>query len=316
MTTEEQQIEKFAGQQLLHLDPRSEKPLRFCPACSSPKAIKLGIKNELEVVRCQVCRSAYCPYMPWYTSERYYMDYYSHHGLDEPPVVIKRLKEITSAFSQHRETNRLLDVGCGGGLLLQAARENGWNAQGVDVSISSVDHVRSLGFEVFHGELNELQLAGEQFDVITAAEIIEHLFDPVTVLKEAHRLLRPGGLLWVTTPHAHSLAARVMKLDWRLVCPPEHLQWFSVKGIKTALGQAGFQKVRIETTGVNPGELWQGFRKPMEQTPQQNFDAVVNNYRLNTAMTQSSTRRILKNAVNGLLTVSKLGESLKAYAVR
>jgi len=74
--------------------------------------------------------------------------------------------------------------------------------------------------------------------------------------------------------------------------------------------------VRIETTGVNPGELWQGFRKPVEQTPQQNFDAVENNYRLNEAMTQSSARRIVKNAVNGLLTVSRLGESLKAYAIR
>jgi len=316
MTADDRPIEKFAGQQLLQQDPRSEKPSRYCPACASDKSTKLGIKNELEIVRCLSCRSDYCPYMPWYTSERYYVDYYSHHGLDEPPVVIKRLKEITGGFSKYRKTNRLLDVGCGAGLLLQAARENGWDAQGVDVSISSVEHVRSLGFEVLHGELDKLQLAGEQFDVITAAEIVEHLFDPVTVLKEAHRLLRPGGLLWVTTPHAQSIAARVMKLDWRIVCPPEHLQWFSVKGLRIALKRAGFHQVHMETTGVNPTELWEGFHKHVEQTPQQNFEALDNKYKLNEAMTQTTSRRLLKNAVNGLLTVSKLGESLKAYAIR
>jgi len=316
MATEEQLIEEFAGQRLLHLDPRSEKPLRVCPACSSHKARKVGIKNELEIVKCQNCRSLYCPYMPWYTSERYYVDYYSHHGLDEPPVVIKRLKEITRGFSKHRQTNRLLDVGCGGGLLLEAARENGWDALGIDVSISSVEHVRNLGFEVFHGELKDVNLDSEQFDVISAAEIVEHLFDPLTVLKEAHRLLRPGGLLWITTPHANSLAARLMKLDWKLVCPPEHLQLFSVRGLRTLLRQAGFQKVRFETTGVNPAELWQSFGKPTEETSQKNFDAVQNNYRLNEAMTRSSSRRVLKYAVNSLLNISKLGESLKAYAIR
>jgi len=314
--TPEQAAEKFAGQQLLHLDPRSERPMRTCPACASNTATKIGIKNELEVVRCQVCGSLYCPYMPWYTSERYYVDYYSHHGLEEPPVVTKRLMEITAEFSKYRQTNRLLDVGCGSGLLLEAARENGWDVQGVDVSISSVEHVRSLGFEVHHGELKDIQLAGEQFDVITAAEIVEHLFDPVAVLKEAYRLLRPGGLLWLTTPHANSLAARVMKLEWRIVCPPEHLQLFSVKGLRTALRQAGFQNVRMETTGVNPAELWQGFNKQVEQTPQKNFEALDNKFKLNEAMTQSSSRRVLKNVVNGLLTLSKLGESLKAYAIR
>jgi len=201
-------------------------------------------------------------------------------------------------------------------LMLQAARDNGWDAIGVDVSITSVEHVRTLGFEVFHGELKDIHFDSEQFDVISAAEIVEHLFDPLTVLKEAHRLLRPGGLLWITTPHAHSLAARMMKLDWKLVCPPEHLQLFSVKGLRLLLREAGFHDVRFETTGVNPTELWQSLGKPKEQTSQKNFDAVANNYRLNEVMTSSSSRRVLKNAVNSLLNISKLGESLKAYAIR
>src|SRR5262245_41085526 len=135
----DQQTERFAGQQLLAMDPREERPLRVCPACSSNENRKLGTKNELEIVCCSNCLSLYCPYTPWYTSGDYYDSYYQQCFCDEPPIVSKRLTEITAEFSRYRQTNRLLDVGCGAGSLLQTARDNGWNAQGVDVSLSSVN---------------------------------------------------------------------------------------------------------------------------------------------------------------------------------
>jgi SAM-dependent methyltransferase len=278
----------------------------------------MGVKNELEIVCCRICKSLYCPYTPWYTSESYYVGYYSHHGLDEPPVVAKRLSEITAGFAPYRQTNRLLDVGCGAGSLLQAARANGWNALGIDVSASSVDHVRKLGFEVLHGELNKVQLPGEQFDVITAAEIVEHLFDPVTVVTEVHRLLRPGGLFWMTTPHCWSLGMRVLGLDWRVVSPPEHLQLFSMEGLRRLLMRAGFREVQLQTAGGNPLELWRALRKKDRdvQPAMESFTAVACSYRLNEAMTKSRARRALKKAVNGFLNVSHLGDSLKAFAIR
>ena len=312
------EIEKFAGQRILAMDPRSEKPLRSCPGCSSSKARKFGTKNELEIVSCIQCRTLYCPYSPWYNSEMYYGDYYTHHGIDEPPLVARRLTEITAAFSRYRQTNRLLDVGCGAGSLLRAARNHGWDAQGIDVSASAVSHVRKLGFEVFHGELKDAQLKYEQFDVITAAEILEHLFDPAAVVKEMNRLLRPGGLLWLTTPNCRSLSARVMGLGWRVVSPPEHLQLFSIEGLRTLLLRAGFSEVQLKTSGVNPIEFCQTLKKREKevQRPEDTFKSVANNYRLNEAMTKSNTRRALKNAVNGMLNLSRLGDSLKAFAIR
>ncbi len=312
------EIEKFAGQRILAMDPRAEKPSRACPACSSSKARKLGTKNELEIVSCLQCRTLYCPYSPWYNSEMYYGDYYTHHGIDEPPLVARRLTEITAAFSRYRQTNRLLDVGCGAGSLLQAAHDNGWDAQGIDVSASAVSYARNLGFEVFHGELSEAKLANGQFDVITAVEILEHLFDPVATVNEIHRLLRPGGLFWLTTPNCRSLAARLMGLGWRVVSPPEHLQLFSVEGLRTLLFRAGFTEVQLKTSGGNPLELFRALKKREKavQTPQENFDSVARNYRLNEAMSKSSTRRALKSAANGLLNFSGLGDSLKAFAIR
>ena len=217
------QAEKFAGQRLLAMDPREERPLRHCPACSSDRRRKLGIKNELEIVRCLECATLYCPYTPWYTSRDYYDSYYEQRFSEELPIVSRRLEEITSEFSRFRKTNRLLDICCGAGSLLQAARVNGWDSQGVEVSSSSVSYVRALGFEVFHGELSEATFEAGQFDVITAVELLEHLVEPMNVVSEVHRLLRPGGVFWTTTPNARSLTARVRGLDWRSIAPPEHL---------------------------------------------------------------------------------------------
>lgn len=307
---------EFGGQQLLALDPRSEKPVRRCPACDSTQSRNLGIKNELEIVSCTNCNSLYAPYTPWYTSKLYYGNYYEQRICEEPPIVHKRLREITGQFSKYRQTNRLLDVGCGAGLLLQAARDHGWQAQGIDVSESSVRHVQSLGLEAFHGELKDAQFQQGQFDVITAAEIVEHLFDPLAVVTEVHRLLRPGGLFWLTTPHVRSITSRVKGLSWRCVCPPEHLQLFSITGLRALLQRGGFREVRFQTTGVDPVELWQALKKQKVEIPLENAEDVKAKYELNDAMTSSTSRRILKSAVNEFLNLTRLGDNLKAFAIR
>ena len=69
------------------------------------------------------------------------------------------------------------------------------------------------------------------FDVVIASEVLEHVLDPHAMLVEILRVLRPGGLLWATTPHGRGISARLLGLEWSNVCPPEHLQLFSVAGI-------------------------------------------------------------------------------------
>src|ERR1051325_2745159 len=174
----QEQVE-FAGPRILEMDSRAEKMLRVVwVACGSREGQALGVKNELELLRCRRCATLYTPYSPWYSSELFYEVYYAEQSLSPPAFVQTRLEEITAGFAPYRQTNRLLDIGCGAGNLLVAARKNGWTAHGLDVSENAVKHVRSLGFEVFQGELQNAQLPAQHFDVITAAEILEHLSDP------------------------------------------------------------------------------------------------------------------------------------------
>jgi SAM-dependent methyltransferase len=277
------------------------------------------VKNEFEVVSCLECDSVYTPYSPWYSSESFYTGFYLNADELSPPAFVNtRLEEITAGFSRYRQNNRLLDIGCGAGTLLQAARKNGWNAQGLDVSAGAVKHVRGLGFEVFEGELRDAGFPSEHFDVVTAAELLEHLFDPQPLLHEVARILRPGGLFWMTTPHARGLSGRLLGLKWRCVWPPEHLQLFSVRGLTKLLRDAGFRQLRINTTGGNPVEIFHamGGAKSAPKTVDQHFDRVTTSYQLNESMMKSRSRRALKNTVNGFLNLSRLGDSLKVFPVK
>jgi len=314
-----QKAKEFGGQWIVAQDPRSEKTQRACVACGSSKARPLGVKNELDVVTCLECDSVYTPFSPWYSSAHFYSGFYLNQDELSPPAFINtRLEEITAEFGASRNNNRLLDIGCGAGNLLQAARKNGWDAQGLDVSSGAAKHVRGLGFDVFEGELQDAAFPSQHFDVVTAAELLEHLFDPQPLLQEVARILRPGGLFWTTTPHARGLSGRLLGLKWRCVWPPEHLQLFSIRGLTKLLRDAGFRQLRIQTTGGNPVEIFHamGAAKSAPKTADQHFDRVTTSYRLNEAMMQSRSRRVLKNTVNSFLNLSRLGDSLKVFAVK
>jgi SAM-dependent methyltransferase len=313
-----EKVEEFATQWILTGDPRSEKIPRACVACGSSDAQPLGLKNGFAMVSCRKCATVYTPYSPWYSSETYYEAYYKAESLSPPAFVQTRMEEITAEFSPYRQTNRLLDVGCGAGNLLLAALKNGWNAQGVDVAANSIKHVRELGFEGFHGELHKAKFPSQHFDVVTAAEILEHLPEPHLLLDEVARVLRPGGLFWTTTPHVRGLSARVLGIKWRCVWPPEHLQLFSVAGLKTLLNGAGFRELRVLTTGGNPIEILHamGGKKDAPKTVDQYFDRVLTGYQLNESLMKSRPRRALKAVINSALNLTRLGDSLKVFAVR
>lgn len=313
-----QKLEENPGQWILDRDPRAEKPVRACAACGSSDAQPLGEKNGLAVVSCRKCESVYTPYSPWYSSEFYYETYYSDEVLSPPPFVQTRLEEITAGFASYRQSNRLLDVGCGAGNLLLAAQKNGWNAHGLDVSPNAAKHGRELGFEVFQGELQKASFPSGHFDVVTAAEFLEHLPEPRSVLTEVARVLRPGGLFWTTTPHARGLSARILGVKWRCIWPPEHLQLFSASGLKSLMLDVGFRRIRVQTTGGNPLEILHAMRvrKDVPKTVDQHFDRVTTGYQLNESLMKSRSRRVVKDVINGVLNISRLGDSLKIFAER
>ena len=306
------------NEKTIRINERTGATRPQCPACAVTARRQVGTKHGFELLSCIGCGTLYTSTLPAPDAGEYYNVYYCESNLSTPEFVERRLDEIVRGFAPYRQSNRLLDVGFGAGGLMQAAGRAGWQVLGAEVSTPAVEQAQRLGFEVFHGELAAAHYPDNSFDVVTAVEVFEHVPDPISLLREMARILRPGGLMWATTPHIGGLSGHLLKLQWSIVCPPEHLQLFSITGMKRALAMTGFRKRHIVAQGVNPYEIIQVLRpKPpaADNTGGGECSRVVDSYRLNEYMTGSSSRRILKEAANGVLSISRLGDSLKVWAV-
>ena len=101
---------------------------------------------------------------------------------------------------------RLLDVGCSYGAFLDAARERGWEVSGVELSVKGSEYARRhRALEVFTGTLEHAGFPAGSFDAVSLWDVIEHLDRPLDLLREARRILRPGGVLLVFTINQRSL---------------------------------------------------------------------------------------------------------------
>lgn len=135
---------------------------------------------------------------------------------------------------------RLLDVGCGNGEFLCRASSLGWEVVGIDIDEAAVATCHGLGLDVHVGGIDMFDPVKEQFDGITLSHVIEHVHDPLRVLQSCHRLLRPGGWVWVETPNLDSCGHRTYHRDWRGLEPPRHLVLFTRDSLYRSLLDAGF----------------------------------------------------------------------------
>ncbi len=146
-----------------------------------------------------------------------------------------------------RGQGRLLDVGCGPGRLLQELREQGWDVQGVDFSSTAVSRAQRVGLNVRQGDLLTVGFDDNCFDVVLFSHSLEHVFDPVATLREARRILKPGGRLLLFLPNAGSAEAALFGQWWVAWDPPRHLFHFDKGSVTRLLDKAGFGIVEIRT---------------------------------------------------------------------
>jgi len=141
---------------------------------------------------------------------------------------------------------RLLDAGCGVGRFGHAAYVRGWDVTGIDVSALAIATGRGFApFPLRSGTIEELIEHGEQFDVVTAFEVLEHLTSPLQFLSSAMRLLRPDGQVFCTVPNwSSTLVQNSTRPDW---LPPIHLLFFTQLALQQSGELSGLASV---TTGV------------------------------------------------------------------
>ena len=166
--------------------------------------------------------------------------------------LLSRLKVLMS-----RDSVRILDIGCDTGSLLTVARDDfGMDVMGVEVSQAAAETARcENNLDVRVGRLNDLRLPDDRFDLITMIDIIEHVANPLNLLKETNRLLRPGGNLYVATLDHDALlysigrgAVRVLNTRAQSMLEklyiPVHEYYFTKQTLASLVSQAKFCVVR------------------------------------------------------------------------
>jgi 2-polyprenyl-3-methyl-5-hydroxy-6-metoxy-1,4-benzoquinol methylase len=144
---------------------------------------------------------------------------------------------------------RLLDLGCAIGSLLALLRERGWETTGVEISGPEANYCRrERCLDVRSLPLKENNFCADHFDVVLASHLIEHLNDPAALIREVHRILKPGGRFFVTTPNISGFQARLFRGRWRSAIF-DHLYLFSKKTLSKLLKENGFFIEKTVTWG-------------------------------------------------------------------
>ncbi len=144
---------------------------------------------------------------------------------------------------------RLLDVGCGNGIFLELfLRRSGWEVVGVDLSSAAVGRCREKGIHAVQATIEAFDDA-DGFDVVTLWEVLEHVFDPLAVLRRCRDLMRPGGALVLTTPNIGGFDYLVLGSDSSNILAPVHLNYFDLRSLTLMLERAGFRRIEVTTPG-------------------------------------------------------------------
>lgn len=143
---------------------------------------------------------------------------------------------------------RLLEVGSGSGITLARMQSFGWQVEGVEVDPAAVKAAENRGVKVHLGDLLSQHFPDNTFDAIFSSHVIEHLHDPMPVLRECHRIMKPGGTLVVLTPNIESMGHRRYGIAWVGLDPPRHLNLFSRAALQRATESAGFKVQRCGST--------------------------------------------------------------------
>ena len=290
-----------------------------CPACLSEKSAKVGDKNNYSINQCADCQTLFAEVA--FENEKtvnevqeLYDHYYDSAKFALHPAVELSLQKAVRSFEKFRQTGRLLDIGFGEGGLLTVAEKNAWECYGTELSPQSLKYGRERNWKVSKDALTDDRFPEEGFDVVTLVELIEHVPNPDDFLQTAYALLRPGGLLYLTTPNTQSINRRWLGIDWSVISPPEHIIIWSAAGMRKILSRNGFAPKKIRTEGFNPGEILAQLKAKKNTKVEINRNETA--YALNEAFTSSSWRRMVKTSINHGLSAVRLGDGIKVWAIK
>ena len=186
-----------------------------------------------------------------------YNEAYFQQGVEKQEKTLVRYLELLRSFLSPSAT--ILDIGCGSGRLVKLLKRQGFTRIfGIDIALSALksSEVEKLNLTLASAE-EGLPFASESFDVIFFLDVIEHLRQPFEALQEIYRVLKPDGVLLLTTPNAGSILRPLLGKRWYALRDETHLLYFDSFSLLYLLSKTDFLTEEkftysgLDLTGLN-----------------------------------------------------------------
>jgi SAM-dependent methyltransferase len=210
------------------------------PDVLHPDALRITDANyglTADIFRCENCGFLQCPNVPP-VLELY--EQMSDESYEETRAArARQARALVNIVAGYKKAATLLDVGAGSGILVEEALASGFAARGIEPSSPLQATAARRGLTVTHGVLTHPELTGP-FDVVTLIDVIEHVPDPVDLMRRIKRVMAPNGICVVVTPDVSSVAARAMGWKWWHF-RAAHIGYFNKSTLALALETAGLR---------------------------------------------------------------------------
>ena len=242
---------------------------RQCPVCSSTSSTKEFSKFGMDIVRCNECSARFVTRIPadmddiCSDAEQLPLSIYMERSSYRKERFGRERIKLILDYVNGNKPGRLLDIGCGTGWFLDVAKEYGFEVYGQELG-KELAHwtAKQLGIEVFNQPVRGLP-ESMKFDVITMFDVLEHIPDPLELLLDCKDRLNNNGIIVIFAFNFDSLSIGVAREHSNLVCPTEHLTYFTEKSIRVLSERVGLELVYFKTCGIDLGDLksyfeWKG----------------------------------------------------------
>jgi 2-polyprenyl-3-methyl-5-hydroxy-6-metoxy-1,4-benzoquinol methylase len=234
---------------------------RACPTCGGSDSRTELEKDHLAVVRCASCDLVYVTptfdeahYKRVYASAEY-QDIVRDLGIKSHEYRVRRFgAERVELMGRHLPgvaRPRYLDVGCSTGFVVEAARDRGWTAVGLDLNPSAVEYGRGRGLDLRAVALEDAGFEPGSFDAVSLFDVLEHLLDPLRTLRASARLLRPGGIVFLYVPNYDSASRMLMGKHAHFIWPTHHLNYYTPATITDLMLREKLTPVYVATEGLD-----------------------------------------------------------------
>ncbi|MGE7544931.1 class I SAM-dependent methyltransferase [Sporosarcina newyorkensis] len=236
----------------------------YCPVCGSVNKKFKFSKFSFDLYECLECQTGFFDKVPVCTNDVYS----SSHALTDAKIAYlankdyrkerfakERVELLESILKEDILNKRVLDIGCGTGWFLEYAQSKGAICYGVELGKQLAEFTRELlDITVWNCELADINTE-QRFSIITMFDLIEHVYEPVSLLESAKNLLEPNGIILIFTPQFDSVAIHEMKDKSNLIMPSEHLSYFTKNSIEFIASKVDMKLEYYCTKGIDIGDL-------------------------------------------------------------